>query len=50
MGLVLREEWKKMGKSGCHHPKTSKEISFSGAVTGWYLCTTCGHRMPMDQV
>ena len=37
MGLMLREAWKEQGKSGCHHPETSKEISFSGTVTGWDL-------------
>ena len=50
LGLMLREAWDKQGKSGCRHPETSKETSFSGTVTGWYLCTTCGHRLRMDQV
>ena len=50
MGLMLREAWDKQGKSGCRHPERSKETSFSGTVTGWYLCTTCGHRVRMDQV
>lgn len=50
LGLMLREAWDKQGKSGCRHPETSKETSFSGTVTGWYLCTTCGHRVRMDQV
>lgn len=27
------------GQVGLLHPKTSKEISFSGTVTGWDLCT-----------
>ena len=49
-GLMLREAWKEQGKSGCRHSETSKETSFSGTLTGWYLCTTCGHRVRMDQV
>jgi hypothetical protein len=44
-GYMLRETWKEQEKSGCHHPEVSEESSFSGTVTGWYLCTTCGHRI-----
>ena len=50
MGLGLREAWKEQGKSNCHHPEMSKETSFSGTVTGWSVCTTCGHRLPMEPV
>ena len=50
MGLRLREAWKEQGKSHCHHPDMSKETSFSGTVTGWSVCTTCGHRLPMEPV
>ena len=50
MGLTLREAWKKQGKSDCHHPEMSKETSFSGTVTGWSVCATCGHRLPMELV
>jgi hypothetical protein len=49
VGLRLREEWKEQGKSGCSHPELSKEYTFSGTATEWVLCTTCGHRMRMEQ-
>jgi hypothetical protein len=47
IGLLLRDAWKDKGRDVCHHPEVSKETSFSGTVTGWSICTTCGHRMPM---
>ena len=50
MGLILREAWKEKGKSGCHHPDLHKEYSFSGTVTGCYICATCGQIMRMEQV
>ena len=49
VGLMLREEWKEQGKSGCSHPELSKEYTFSGTATEWVVCTTCGHRMRMEQ-
>jgi hypothetical protein len=47
IGLQLRDAWKDKGQDVCHHPEVSKETSSSGTVTGWSICTTCGHRMPM---
>lgn len=49
-GLILREAWKEKGKSDCHHPDLHKEYSFSGTVTGCYICATCGQLMRMEQV
>lgn len=50
MGVMLREAWKEQGKSDCPHSEVRREYSFAGTVTGWSLCTTCGHRMSMEQV
>lgn len=49
-GLSLREAWKQKGTSECLHPALSTERSFSGVLTGAYLCTTCGHLMSMERV
>jgi hypothetical protein len=49
VSLMLREEWKEKGKSGCSHPELGKEYSFSGTTTGWFVCTTCGHRIRVEQ-
>ena len=46
-GILLRDAWNEQGNAECQHPEVSKEPSFSGTVTGWSICTTCGHRMPM---
>jgi hypothetical protein len=50
VGILLREAWKQKEKSDCQHPELSKERSYSGVVTGVYLCTTCGHVMRMERV
>jgi hypothetical protein len=50
VGLMLLEAWKKKGKFDCHHPEFHKERSFSGTVTGCYICTICGQLMPMERV
>ena len=50
LGIMLRTTWKEKGKSDCHHPDLHKEYSFSGTVTGCYICATCGQLMRMDQV
>ena len=42
VGLMLREAWQKNGKTECLHPELSAERSFSGVVTGFNICTTCG--------
>lgn len=47
-GLMLQATCQEQGKSGCHHPELSKEYSFSGTVTDWCLCTTCGHRVSRE--
>ena len=49
VSLMLREEWKDKGKSGCSHPELGKEYSFSGTTTGWFVCTTGGHRIRVEQ-
>ena len=49
-GLWLRETWKRKGALECLHPELSPERSFSGVVTGAYICTTCGYLMAMERV
>jgi len=49
-GLQLRETWQRKGKPECLHSERSRERSFSGVVTGAYICTTCGHLMAMECV
>jgi len=48
VGLMLREGWKQKGTPDCSHPEFAKEYSFSGTVTGCYICTTCGQLMQMQ--
>jgi hypothetical protein len=49
VGHMLREAWEEKGYSGCSHPELSKEYNFSGTATGWFVCTTCGHRVRIEQ-
>ena len=42
VGHMLRETWAQKGNPHCHHPELEKEYTFSGGVTGCYLCTICG--------
>ena len=48
-GLWLRETWKRKGTLECLHPELSPERSFSGVITGAYICTTCGHLLTMER-
>lgn len=41
-GVALREVWRAKGNPDCIHPDLSRERSFSGVLTGAYVCTTCG--------
>ena len=41
-GSALREAWRAKGNPECMHSELSLERSFSGVVTGAYVCTTCG--------
>ncbi len=50
VGLMLREAWKQQGKPNCSHHQLIREHSSSGAVTGCYICTTCGQFMQMHQL
>ena len=50
MGVMLREAWKEQGKSDCPHSEVRREYSFAVTVTGWSLCTTCGHQVSMEPV
>ena len=50
MGLMLREAWKKRGNPDCDHSDLVKEYSFSGTVTGLYICPTCGQLMRVECV
>jgi hypothetical protein len=45
VGWLLREAWKANGKPDCRHEELSEERSFSGVLTGAYICTTCGARI-----
>jgi hypothetical protein len=49
LGMLLREAWRDWGESDCQHPELSNERSFSGTVTGAYICTTCGHLLRMER-
>ena len=42
VGWLLREAWKANGGPDCLHRELSEERSFSGVLTGAYICTTCG--------
>ena len=42
VGMLLREAWKAAGQHKCLHAVLSQERSFSGIITGAYVCTTCG--------
>ena len=42
VGWLLREAWRAKGNPSCLHPELSQERSFSGVITGAYICTTCG--------
>ncbi len=42
VGWLLREAWRAKGNPNCLHPELSQERSFSGVITGAYICTTCG--------
>lgn len=52
IGLLLREAWERKGKGkpDCQHPEFSREHSFSGCFTGYYICTTCGQLMEFKQL
>jgi hypothetical protein len=41
-GMMLRERWKQDGNRDCAHASLSQERSFSGVITGSYICTVCG--------
>jgi hypothetical protein len=41
----LRAEWKAKGMPPCAHETLSIEVSVSGYMTGYYVCTSCGHRV-----
>jgi hypothetical protein len=47
-GFLLREAWREKGNPECIHPELSLERSFSGIVTGSYICTTCGRLVKQD--
>ncbi len=49
VGLLLREAWKQKGTVECSHPDLSHERSFSGVVTGAYICTTCGQLLQIER-
>ena len=49
VGLMLREAWKQKGKPNCSHHQLITEHSFSGTVTGCYICTSCGQLMQMQR-
>ena len=40
--IMLREQWKQDGNRDCAHTALSQERSFSGVITGSYICTLCG--------
>ena len=42
VGMLLREVWKAKGNPVCSHTELSLERSFSGVLTGAYVCTRCG--------
>ena len=50
MGMLLREAWKAKGNPECRHGELSVERSFSGVLTGAYICTTCGALIERSRV
>jgi len=49
-GIRLRERWKQNGNPDCPHAGLSEERSFSGVITGSYICTLCGAQTIPDGV
>jgi len=49
VGTLLREAWKAQGPTACLHQDLSQERSFSGVITGAYICTKCGSLFAVTQ-
>jgi len=45
LGAALRQVW---GDKPCEHPALDTE-SYRGALTGQYLCTTCGRTFTPEE-
>jgi transposase-like protein len=45
----LRKNWKARGNPHCSHSRTELEITSPGYLTGRYVCTICGARLPVQK-
>ena len=48
VGLKLRQHWMQNDNVECKHGNLEKE-SMLGALSGNYICTTCGHSTTVDE-